>query len=333
MWPGPSFGAPFFVHFGKNGGSLSIDRSNEYVYAVSTNGFWNDGDSLVLGRVPRRELSKLDASYWEYFKSGDGLSDHAWSSQLADAQPILRSPAHCGQGPITFIPALGVYLLISWYNPRTLRKWYQPDEMKYDFYQAEHPWGPWTLLDSFSDRFLATGSNMYGPALCPKFQAEDGDEARVILFTSGCQFEDKPTGIYKAWTIPVLLHSKPLPPSKVLRYDDPSIVKKGEWSTLPSSFGRTETAISSSGTDAAIELSFSGTGIEYVAHKAAGLGDVEIVLDSWPTVTVALGIKNFPALSGVSVFKALNLSGKMHSVKLRSLGNGPINLQSLTIYE
>jgi hypothetical protein len=333
MWPGPSFGAPFFVHYGKNGGSLSIDRSNEFVYAVSTNGFWNDGDSLILGRVPRLELPKLDASCWVYFQGGNGLSNGAWSAQISDAQPILGSPARCGQGPITYIPALGAYLLISWYNPRPLRKWYQPDEMKYDFYQAEHPWGPWALLSSFSDRFLAAGSNMYGPALCPKFQKAEGDGTRVILFTSGCQFEDKPTGIYKAWCIPVLLHSTLLPSARSIRYNDPKITRKGDWSELTSAANRSDDVLTGNAADASISLLFKGSGIEYIARKAAGFGDVEIVVDNRQPTTISLGIKNFPALSGVSVFEALNLSGKMHSVKLRSLGNGPINLQSLNIYK
>ena len=25
-----------------------------------------------------------------------------------------------------------------------MTKWFEPNEMRYDFYQAEHPWGPWT---------------------------------------------------------------------------------------------------------------------------------------------------------------------------------------------
>ena len=54
MWPGGSFGAPFFVHYGRNGGQVEQGGARQYVYACSTNGFWNDGDSLILGRVLRR---------------------------------------------------------------------------------------------------------------------------------------------------------------------------------------------------------------------------------------------------------------------------------------
>jgi hypothetical protein len=331
MWPGSAFGAPFFLHYGRNGGTIRSDRSTEHVYAVSTNGFWNDGDSLVLGRVQRRALPLLNVSHWEYFKGGDGLSDGAWSH--SDAAPILKAPARCGQGPITYIPTLGIYLLISWYNPRPLLKWFGPDEMKYDFYQAEHPWGPWKLISSFSDRFFAAGSNMYGPALCPKFQQDSDGQVTVALFTSGCQFEDEPTGVYKAWTIPAILHTTPLPPSRPVRFDDPAIVKRGEWTALQSPARPTDSAISSPQTNAAMELSFSGIGIEYIAHKAAGFGEVEIVIDDQNPTIAELGTRNFPALSSVSVFRRLNLARQKHLLKLRSLGNGPVNLQSFPIYE
>jgi hypothetical protein len=53
MWEGPRFGAPFFVHYGKDGGNVGRDGARDFVYAVSTNGFWNDGDTLILGRVLR----------------------------------------------------------------------------------------------------------------------------------------------------------------------------------------------------------------------------------------------------------------------------------------
>jgi hypothetical protein len=333
MWPGPSFGAPFFVHYGRNGGTIHSDLAGKYVYAASTNGFWNDGDSLILGRVPRSSLPKLNPADWEYFEGGDGLMDSAWSHRIANAKPILNSPARCGQGPITYIPALGIYLLISWYNSRPLLKWFEPDEMKYDFYQAEHPWGPWKFVSSFSDRFLAAGNNMYGPALCPKFQEDSDGQVQVALFTSGCQFEDVPAGIYKAWTIPTILRTKPLPPSRPIGHDDPAIVKTGDWTLLPALAGRADGTITCNGSDAAIELSFNGSGIEYIAHKAAGFGRVEIVIDSGTPVIVELGTRNFPAISGVSVFRRLNLPKQKHSLKVRSLGNGPVNLQGFAVYE
>ena len=51
MWPGRRFGAPGFVHYGRDGGAVAWDQADQYVYAVSNNGFWNGGDDLILARV------------------------------------------------------------------------------------------------------------------------------------------------------------------------------------------------------------------------------------------------------------------------------------------
>lgn len=68
--------------------------------------------------------------------------------------------------------------------------------MTYDFYEAERPWGLWTMVSSFNDRFLAQG-HMYGPNLCAKYVERVGDDVKADLYTSGCPFDDVPTGLYK----------------------------------------------------------------------------------------------------------------------------------------
>src|SRR5208337_2253546 len=160
-------------------------------------------------------------------------------------------------------------------------------------------WGLWSQLASFSDRFLAPGYNMYGPSLCAKYQVANRDEVVVPMFTAGCQFEDKPTGIYKCWMIPVRLRTAPLHAHTPLRFDDPSIRREGNWSLIPASEGRDNAALQSSYPGDAIDVSFEGTGIEYLARKATGYGNVTLLLDGKPDATVALGTQNFPEISGV----------------------------------
>jgi hypothetical protein len=78
MWPGPRFGSPFFVHYGKDGGQVPHDSADRYVYAISPNGFWNDGDNYIVGRIESHKLADLDPSDWTYFThTGDG-----WTSNL-----------------------------------------------------------------------------------------------------------------------------------------------------------------------------------------------------------------------------------------------------------
>ena len=209
MWPGSRFGAPGFIHYGKNGGNVTQDGADRYVYAISNNGFWNGGDFFILGRVKRSDLPRLNAAEWSYFTGGNGGTDQSWSTDPKQARPVFSNPAKCGWTSPTFIPALKCYLLVSWYVTPTLTKWFSPQEVRYDFYEAGHPWGPWSFVDSLSDRFLPPGHHFYGPNICPKFQEEEKGDVRVALLTSGCPFEDRPTGIYKAWEISLILKTNP----------------------------------------------------------------------------------------------------------------------------
>ena len=332
MWDGPRFGAPFFVHYGKNGGQIIQDGSQNFVYAVSTNGFWNDGDTLILGRVSRKLLPKLIASDWEYFTGGEGGNSKSWSPQIDSAMPLLKLPAKCGQTPICFVPSFGIYLFISWYNPQTLTKWFDPQEMRYDFYQAEHPWGPWSLIRSFSDKFLASGSHMYGPALCAKFHEQKGLEVRLAMFTSGCQFKDVPAGIYKAWTIPVVLRTEALPPYEELALDSSQIKLSGDWVLVPDpQHGDSKVQMSRKPADT-LTLTFTGTGVAYLAQKSEGFGQVDVFLDGKPQGRVNLALKNFPALSGVCAFQRNGLPNDQHTLKLVNAGLGPVNFEGLRIY-
>ena len=332
MWAGPKFGAPFFAHYGKNGGNVSRDGASEYVYAVSTDGFWNNGDSLILGRVGRRALPKLDASDWDYFTGGDGASSGSWSKRIDSAVPILKRPAKCGMTPICYVPSLGIYLLISWYNPKVLTKWFEPAGMNYDFFQAEHPWGPWSFIQSFSDGFLPSGSHMYGPTLCPRFQESHGSEVRLAMFTSGCQFEDKPSGIYKAWTLPVVLRTEPLPPFDIRAAASPEVKFSGEWTTIASPQAAEGKIHVTKNQGDSVTASFLGTGIEYIAQKAEGYGEVDLYLDGKLEKKIQLGLKNFPVLSGVMVFQRLGLTRGQHTLKIVNAGARPVTVQSFQIY-
>ena len=332
MWPGSSFGAPFFVHYGKNGGQVAQDGAQDYVYAVSTNGFWNDGDSLVLGRVHRARLPELDAGHWEYYTGGNGEAAGSWSGTIGKAHPVLSRPAKCGQTPITFVPALGIYLLISWYNTETMTKWFEPNEMRYDFYQAPHPWGPWSFICSQSDRFMAPKNHMYSPSLCARFQEKQGEDVKISLFTAGCPFQDVPISPYKIWHIPVLLRTKHLPRATTIAPSDPQIRYKGEWvaSTAPEDASRKAQEVKKEGGSA--ELSFHGTGIEYIAQKRKGQGNVDIYLDGVRQEEANLSVEDFPAFFGVVVFGRVGMSHGKHVIQIVSRSAEPANLEGFRVY-
>ena len=205
----------------------------------------------------------------------------SWSRSIDHAVPILNRPRRCGQTPIIFVRELGLYLLISWYNTATMTRWFEPNRMRYDFYQAPHPWGPWTPAGSVDDSFLGPGWHMYGPSICAAFQQRRGQDIELSLFTSGCPFNDVRTSPYKMWRIPLLLKSNPAPSSRFVSASGSEVRYSGvwfPWTTAVDAKGN-ELPRATQSRGASAEISFSGTGIDYIGEKTVGLGDVDIFLN------------------------------------------------------
>jgi len=333
MWAGTRFGSPFFIHYGKNGGAVSRDGALHFVYALSPNGFWNDGDDYILGRVERSKLKDLDASDWRYYAGGDGNNTDNWSKQIGHAIPILSLPAKCGQTPPCYIPALGVYLMISWYNTQKLAKWFEPNEMRYDFYQAAHPWGPWKFINSHSDNHI-TGGHFYGPSLCARFQERKGTEVMMSLFTSGCPFDDVPSGLYKMWEIPLVLRTTPAPESTLINDDDARVTYSSSWrSSSRRGFSDHQDDVHyTTSVNDSLEFTFRGTGIEYLAEKHTDLGNVDVYMDGALKQNVDLHLENFPRLSRVVVFKLEGLSDGPHTIKIVNKSTAGAVLDAFRVY-
>ena len=92
MFPGRRFGAPFFILYGKDG-KADVHGADKYAYAVSNDGFWDNGNDMILARVSRSKIGDLRAADWEFFTKGDGLKEGAWSKKMGDALPIFATKA------------------------------------------------------------------------------------------------------------------------------------------------------------------------------------------------------------------------------------------------
>jgi len=322
MWPGTRFGAPGFFHYGKNSGQVAKDNADKFVYTISNNGFWNGGDDFILARVLRADLSRLNAADWSYYAGGDGLADGSWTKDLAKARPILSRAAKLGWTSPVFIPALNRYLLVSWYVSPTLKRWFAPELVTYDFYQAEHPWGPWTFVSSFDDRFLGQrGKHMYGPNLCSKYQEKIGDDVKMDLYTSGCPFEADRSGLYKMWRIPLILRTKSLPAVKLIGSDDLAVRYTGNWQTLR--FSKTP--------GDSVEFNFTGTGVELLTDKSNEQGSVDIFVDDQPQGTVNLRVEDFPRLSKIRVFSVQGLTPGKHTIRVVNKGTDPVSIDAFSV--
>jgi hypothetical protein len=188
MFPGPRFAAPYFIQYGQDGKETNADGSDKYVYALSNNGFWDNGDYLVLGRVLRSKMSDLNAADWQFYKEGDGASDSAWTPNLREAAAVLCDPDHLGMTRAVYLPAQKCYLMIGWYYPQGGGKIQDSDDnntgaahvkTNWDFYVASHPWGPWKVVGTHT----FTPQGFYCPGVCPKFTSADG--STVYAFTAG----------------------------------------------------------------------------------------------------------------------------------------------------
>ena len=176
MFPGRRFATPYFIEYGRN--RVDVDNAGQYVYALSNNGFWDCGDDMVLGRVPRSKIASLDGADWEFFTGGDGMRQSSWSRDLHEAKPVVQQPGRLGMTGAVYLPAYRRYLMIGWYYPAGGGKMKDAaTHTVWDFYEAPRPWGPWTQIGSYE----SSPQGYYSPEICPKFQTDN----KVFVFTAG----------------------------------------------------------------------------------------------------------------------------------------------------
>ncbi len=200
MFPGSRFAAPYFVEYGQDG-RASVDNADRYVYALSNDGFWDNGNNLILGRVARSKIGNLSASDWQYYRGGDGMEDSAWMSDMAGAKLVLDAPGRLGMNGAVWVPGLRRYIMIGWYYPAGGGKIKDAcHTTNWDFYEAPKPWGPWTKVSTC----VSSPQGWYSPQLCPKFTSEDG--RRLFVMTAGDWNQPK---YYRLTIVPLRVEGQP----------------------------------------------------------------------------------------------------------------------------
>jgi hypothetical protein len=212
MFPGQRFGAPYFVWYGKDGAGTA-DNADKYVYAVSNNGYFENGDDYVLARVLKSKLPDLAAADWSFYRGGDGLKEGAWTSSLEGAQPILANPGRSSMTGMTYIKALRRYVMVVWhYHRDNFEQGIKDQDLGtvLEFFEARKPWGPWNAVKTFDTGHLG----WYAPIIGQRFQiAKDSSSVEVILYATG--YYTKPEGgldftLYKLNYMPITLSTRPL---------------------------------------------------------------------------------------------------------------------------
>ena len=189
MFPGRSFASPWFIDYGRDTDSAP-HGADRYVYALSSDGHWNNGNSMTLGRVPRDRIGRLDPADWEFAQgyvadAGPDVSDRevgepVWGQRCDTALPVFQAPGRTGMAGATWIPALACYVLPQWHFPHLQRpnpaRW---QHSRWEFYTAPRPWGPWTPF--FTQDFAPEG--FYNPSIPSRFVSPDG--TRLWVLTCG----------------------------------------------------------------------------------------------------------------------------------------------------
>jgi hypothetical protein len=170
MFPTHRFATPHFVQFGQNYRG-AFDEFEDYVHAVSSGGVWNNGNYMVLGRVRRDRISRLDPADWEFYSGSDLAGKPSWSPRMIDARAILRRRGLTSMTGVQYVPAVKRFVMAQWaYTDQDgPRPW---DQTQLFVYEAERPWGPWR--EFYTEPNWGGAQAYYNPGLPAKWFADGG---------------------------------------------------------------------------------------------------------------------------------------------------------------
>lgn len=171
--------APSFVMYGADGDPVPpVDNAGTYVYIVSNDGFWDNGNELYLARVLRSALPNLSPSDYQFYTGGDGTLSGNWSSSFSNAAIILQATGQMSAPSMQYIPSVGRYLLLEWYYPAPLTT----SQTVWTFWESPHPWGPFHQV--FAQSWSPQG--FYNPTiLVPSVNNSRPNGTPVTIMFSG----------------------------------------------------------------------------------------------------------------------------------------------------
>jgi hypothetical protein len=212
LFPGPRFATPFFLDAGRDSRAPegSPQGLDEYVYAVSNDGYWNNGNALHLARVRRVDLPKLELKQWQFYCGyRDDPAVPVWRAGkpgLEACYPILSGPYHFGQTGMNYLAPLGRFLLPSWHYPKLAEGSWNHQMSVWELWEAPAPWGPWRR---FAGQVWNT-EGFYNPSFPSKFIGADG---KTLWALAAGDFNTWDKGLdetlYTLHAIPLTLETEP----------------------------------------------------------------------------------------------------------------------------
>jgi len=187
-----SLASPHFLQFGQDYAGARDDFLYAY-FPTADDGqsYWENGDYLLLGRVPR--FSILDRAAWQFYAGPDGPAGARWDSDEQQAQPVFRYPRMTGEDHVSYNAGIRRYLLGNYGfidrdgSPRPYHQGPWPDSClrsQLTLFEAPEPWGPWSLFHQ-DDDWGTYGD--YQPNFPTKWMSADG---KTLLMVSSGSFDD-----------------------------------------------------------------------------------------------------------------------------------------------
>ena len=211
MFPGFSFPLPCFIKYYRdnepvpcNDGEKYPHDSDKYFYAVSNDGFWNNGTHLYLGRIKRDKMRDMKREDWQYFSGTPGINNEdSWSHDPTLKMPLISSPLKIGMPSVQYVWPLKRYVLVNAYYPEPYRESFDTTYTRFRFYEAPAPYGPWTMFFE-SD---CKGTGYYTPEILTKsIKSNDDGSCSMIFLTAGDWVTNsKPDSIYRMTAIELTL--------------------------------------------------------------------------------------------------------------------------------
>jgi len=171
MFDGPRFATPFFVQFGQD----YKDAMDDFVYAISCGGAWNNGSYMILGRVPRNKIASLRAADWEFFQGEDEHGRAKWTADVRKASGVFKNRNYTSMTGVQYVPAVKRFIMPQWAycDPDADNPWAATVLM---LFEAPKPWGPWRHFHTE----LNWGRASYNPNLPAKWFEEGGKKMWMV---------------------------------------------------------------------------------------------------------------------------------------------------------
>jgi len=183
--------SPHFLQFGQD----YSGARDEYVYAYfpaadDGQSYWENGDYILLGRVPKDRILVREA--WEFYTGTHKSGAPIWQKNDKLAEPIFRYYHMTGENHVSYNKGIARYLMGNYGfmdengNPRPYHQ-HWPESVspsQLTLYEAPEPWGPWSLF--YQDDNWGTYGD-YQPSFPTKWMSEDG---KTLWMVSAGSFDD-----------------------------------------------------------------------------------------------------------------------------------------------